>query len=202
MRTRSLAKEEAIRSIALQIIAEEGLENLTMQKLASAAKISPRTIYLKYKDKDDLLIKLFIEEVLGNYEKAVLQDFAETMSFAEGVKRLWLNAFQYFKHNKPALVLMQYGKYSPLLNKAFGERNIAEGQFFAPIHRFVKRHVASGHIRKLPFEAHRALLFAPMQDLMHEYYEHQYRPKQVISEKVILQCCEAIIQGMLQTTNK
>jgi len=72
MRPKNLEKEEAIRTIALQIIAEEGLENLTMQKLAKAANISPRTIYIKYADKEDLLIKLFIEEVLGAYEKAVL----------------------------------------------------------------------------------------------------------------------------------
>ncbi|WP_325637771.1 TetR/AcrR family transcriptional regulator, partial [Chitinophaga sp.] len=50
MRPKNLEKEEAIRTIALQIIAGEGLENLTMQKLAKAANISPRTIYIKYKD--------------------------------------------------------------------------------------------------------------------------------------------------------
>ncbi len=102
MRPKNTEKEQAIRSIALQIIAEEGLENLSMQKLAKAANISPRTIYIKYENKEDLLIKLFIEEVLGAYEKAILEDFNDAMNFTEGVKKLWLNGFRYLKNNKPA----------------------------------------------------------------------------------------------------
>src|SRR5580692_12074517 len=137
MRPKNLEKEAAIRTTALRIIAQEGLENLTMQKLAKEAGISPRTIYIKYKDKDDLLIKLFIDEVLGVYEQAVLENFSESMELEAGVKRVWLNAFHYFIRHKPAFVLMQYGKSSPLLNTAFQERDIREGQFFAPIHRFL-----------------------------------------------------------------
>src|ERR1700743_2997023 len=102
MRPKNLEKEAAIRSIALQIIAEEGLENLSMQKLAKAANVSPRTIYIKYKNKEDFLIKLFIEEVLAAYEKAVLESFNPDMDFVEGLKKLWLNAFRYLTNNKPS----------------------------------------------------------------------------------------------------
>src|SRR6201985_1759376 len=115
MRPKNLEKEAAIRSIALQLIADEGLENLSMQKLAKAANISPRTIYIKYENKEDLLIKLFIEEVLGAYEKAIIENFDPEMDFVTGVRTLWLNAFRYFKDNKHAFTLLQYGKSSPLL---------------------------------------------------------------------------------------
>src|ERR1700743_2150320 len=96
MRPKNLEKEAATRTIALRIIAEEGLENLTMQKLAKEAGISPRTIYIKYKDKDDLLIKLFIDEVLGAYERAVLEHFSETMDLESAVKRGCVNASYFF----------------------------------------------------------------------------------------------------------
>jgi TetR/AcrR family transcriptional repressor of multidrug resistance operon len=198
MRPKNLEKEAAIRTTALRIIAEEGLENLTMQKLAKEAQISPRTIYIKYKDKDDLLIKLFIDEVLEVYERAVLENFSESMELEAGVKRVWLNAFHFFVRNKPAFVLMQYGKSSPLLNKAFQERDIREGQFFSPVHRFLAQQVSLGVIRDFPFEVHRALLFAPLLDLVNEYFEHADRPKQIITEKLILDCCDATIKGLLQ----
>jgi TetR/AcrR family transcriptional repressor of multidrug resistance operon len=198
MRPKNLEKELAIRTTALRIIAEEGLENLTMQKLAKEARISPRTIYIKYRDKDDLLIKLFIDEVLGAYETAVLANFDESMDLAAGVKRVWLNAFHYFIQRKPAFVLMQYGKSSPLLNTAFQERGIREGHFFAPIHRFLARHVSKGVIVDLPFEVHRALLFAPLLDLVNEYFEHADRPQQIITEKLVLDCCAMTIKGLLK----
>src|SRR6202012_2727719 len=122
MRPKNPAKATAIRTLALQIISEEGLENLTMQKLARAAGVSPRTIYLTYENKEDLLVKLFIDEVLGAYEKAVLDGFGEEMDFAEGVERVWGNVFRYLTTHRAALSLMQYGKSSPLLHKAFRER--------------------------------------------------------------------------------
>ncbi|WP_295128144.1 TetR/AcrR family transcriptional regulator [uncultured Chitinophaga sp.] len=198
MRPKSLEKEEAIRSVALQIIAAEGLENLSMQKLAKAANISPRTIYLKYENKEDFLVKLFIDEVLGAYEAAVLLNFSEDMEFAEGVKLIWKNTFQYFKNNQHAFSLMQYGKSSPLLNNAYREKNIQEGQYFSPIRLFLKSHVRAGLIPKLPNQALRAMLFAPLFDLVNEYFEHTDRPKQVITAKVLTECCEAVIKGMIK----
>ncbi|MDI3321858.1 TetR/AcrR family transcriptional regulator [Pinibacter soli] len=196
MRPKSIEKEQAIRTIALKIIHEEGLENLSMQKLAKAANISPRTIYIKYVDKEDLLIKLFIDEVLGEYEKAVLDNFDEKMDFAEGVKRIWLNTFRYFKNNRQAFALMQYGNSSPLLHKAFKERNIQEGQFFAPIHKFYKTNISKKIIKNFPIEVCRALLMSPIFNLMNEYFEHLDRPKQIITERVILESCEVVIKGM------
>ncbi|WCT10859.1 TetR/AcrR family transcriptional regulator [Mucilaginibacter jinjuensis] len=197
MRPKNLDKEQAIRSIALQIIAEEGLENLTMQKLAAAAGISPRTIYIKYKDKDDLLVKLYVEEVLGNYETAVLQNFDNEMNFADGVKKLWLNAFGYFKNNRHAFALMQYGKSSPLLNKAYQEMNIKEGDYFAPVMRFLELNVAKGVIKDFPQEVQRALLFAPALDLVNEYFDYLDRPKQIITDEVFMDSCEVVIRGMI-----
>jgi len=198
MRPKNLEKEEAIRTIALQIIAEEGLENLSMQKLAKAANVSPRTIYIKYENKEDLLIKLFIEEVLGAYEKAVLEKFNPDMDFTKGVKKIWQNIFQYLKNNRHSFVLLQYGKSSPLLNKAFQQANIQEGHFFAPIHQFLKLNTEKGIIKKFPQEVSRALLFSPILDLVNEYFDYQERPKQIITEKVIAECCDAVIKGMLK----
>jgi TetR/AcrR family transcriptional regulator, multidrug resistance operon repressor len=198
VRPKNLEKEEAIRKVALQIIADEGLENLSMQKLAKAANISPRTIYIKYDNKEDFLIKLFIEEVLGAYEKAILENFSPDMDFGEGVKKIWLNAFRYLINNRHSFALIRYGKSSPLLNKAFLEKNIQEGHFFAPVHRFLKRHVAEGIIRDFPQEVHRALLFSPLLDLVTEYFDYQERPKQIITEKLLLASCDVVIKGMLK----
>jgi TetR/AcrR family transcriptional repressor of multidrug resistance operon len=197
MRPKNLEKEQAIRTIALQIIAEEGLENLSMQKLAKAANISPRTIYIKYDNKEDLLVKLFIEEVLEVYEKAVLENFNLDMDFAEGVKKIWLNTFRYLKNNRPSFVLIQHGRSSPLLNKAYQEKNIKEGHFFAPVHRFLQRNVAAGIIKDFPHEVHRALLFSPLLDLITEYFDYKARPNQIIAEKILLDCCDVVIKGIL-----
>lgn len=199
MRPKNLQKEDAIRTIALQIIAEEGLENLSMQKLAKAANISPRTIYIKYENKEDLLIKLFIEEVLVSYEKAVLENFNPEAEFAAGVKQIWLNVFNYLKNNRHAFALIQHGKSSPMLNKAYQERNIRQGDYFAPVHRFLKLNVKNGTIKNFPDEVHRAMLFSPLLELVNEYFDYKERPRQIITKTVLAECCESVIKGMLKS---
>jgi TetR/AcrR family transcriptional repressor of multidrug resistance operon len=198
MRPKDLVKEEAIRTIAMQIIAEQGIENLTMQKLASAAGISPRTIYIKYENKEDLLIKLFIEEVLEAYEKAVLEDFDPEMEFSVGVKKLWQNSFDYFVRNRHAFALMLHGKSSPLLNKAYKEKNITEGDYFRPVKSFLKINVENGNIPDFPHAVHRALLFSPLQDLVTEYFDHQERSIQIINPEIFMACCNRVIKGLLK----
>lgn len=197
MRVRNLDKEAAIKSVALQMIADEGLENLSMQRLAKAANISPRTIYLKYEDKEDLLIKLFIEEVMGAYETHALTNFHPDMPFEAGTRLLWSNIFQYLTTHRHAFVLLQYGKSSPLLNKAFKERNIQEGDYFAPVHQFLELHMRKRTIKKMPIAIYRTLLFAPLLEFVGEYFDHLDRPKQIITRKVLGQCLDMLIAGIL-----
>ena len=95
MRPKNLEKN-GLSFCRIAIIQQEGLENLSMQKLAKVANVSPRTIYIKYRDKDDLLIKLFIDEDRCLLT-AMLESFDEKMAFAEGVKPSGWNTFHYLK---------------------------------------------------------------------------------------------------------
>ncbi|HXO77347.1 MAG TPA: helix-turn-helix domain-containing protein, partial [Puia sp.] len=63
MRVRDESKVEAIYQQALKMIVEEGFDGLSMQKLARAAGVSPATIYIYFKDRDDLLLQLHQLEV-------------------------------------------------------------------------------------------------------------------------------------------
>ncbi len=196
MRARNLEKEAAIKTIALKIIAEEGLENLSMQKLAKAANISPRTIYLKYENKEDLLVKLFIEEVLGNYERHLLSEFHADINFEDGMRVLWNNTFNYFTANRHAFSLMQYGKISPLLNQAFLERNIQQGDHFGMVHLFIRKQIEKGTIKKFDITVYRTLLFAPLFELIAEYFDHLNTPQQLVTAKVLESCLLSVVQGV------
>ncbi len=144
-----------------------------------------------------MLIRLYIEEVLDKYEKAILKNFSAEMSFSEGVKNLWLNAFHYMSSNKHAFVLIQYGKSSPLLNKAYQSYSISEGQYFKPIRLFIDLHIGRQTIHPMPYDIYKAILFAPIFDLMQEYFDYQIRPDQIITEDRMIQCADVIIKGIM-----
>jgi AcrR family transcriptional regulator len=53
---------------AMEMIVAEGFDGLSMQKLAKAAGVSPATIYIYWKNREDLLNQLF-QEVQENFTR-------------------------------------------------------------------------------------------------------------------------------------
>src|SRR5690348_11655773 len=98
MRTRDELKEQVIRQKALEMIVGEGFDGFSMQKLAKAADVSPATIYIYFKDKEDLILQLCRQEGTMMTEET-LKDFTPSMSFSEGLKVQWVNRAKYcLKH--------------------------------------------------------------------------------------------------------
>ena len=95
MRLRDDIKEGAVREKALQMIVKEGFDGLSMQKLAKAAGVSPATLYIYYKDREDLIINLYMFE-MKKMSDATLEGFSPEMHFEEGLKVQWMNRAKYF----------------------------------------------------------------------------------------------------------
>lgn len=83
MAKRTGEKYDAIIDAAVRVIAEHGYHNAQVSKIAREAKVADGTIYLYFKNKDDVLISLFsekmgafitqVEEALKSVESAVDQ---------------------------------------------------------------------------------------------------------------------------------
>ena len=58
MRTRNQDKEQLVKEEALKMLVNEGLEGFSVNKLAKRCGISVATLYIYYKDKDDLILKI------------------------------------------------------------------------------------------------------------------------------------------------
>src|SRR3954465_4833564 len=102
MRTRDKSKERALRDQAMKMVVKEGFDGLSMQKLAKLAEVSPATIYIYFKDRDDLILQLFIAEN-AKMAEATLKNFDPEMSFEEGLRVQWLNRMKYcLKHPQQA----------------------------------------------------------------------------------------------------
>jgi TetR/AcrR family transcriptional repressor of multidrug resistance operon len=90
MRTRDTDKQQLVKEKAIEMLVQEGFQGFSMNKLAKAADISVATLYIYYKDKDDL-IKEIGAEIGKAFMKVTLKDFSPEMHFAEGLKKQWEN---------------------------------------------------------------------------------------------------------------
>ena len=75
---------------------QRNLPNLSMHKIAKAAKISPGTIYIYFKNKEELLTQ-FARHIFLSFQRAMEKDHDETQSFAEQYRKMWWNIWTFLQ---------------------------------------------------------------------------------------------------------
>ncbi|MET4142773.1 TetR/AcrR family transcriptional regulator [Pedobacter sp. UYP1] len=162
MRTRDIEKEKLVKKIAVETIANGGFESFSMNKLAKACGISVATLYIYYKDKDDLLSQLAVEH--GRMlAKSMLHNFDAEASFEAGLRQQWENRYRELINN-------------PILSK-FNDQlraSVYQDQFLSTLmedalvkfKRFNDNIISRGEVREMPFEVYWSVAFAPLYALI------------------------------------
>lgn len=163
MRARDENKIEALLVEARKMVVEEGFDGLSMQKLAKAAGVSPATIYIYFKDRDDLLIQLYKRESDVFFEY-IFRDFDPEMDFATGMTVQWKSRARYVIDNIDNTHFMEHFKYSRLHPKAMALR---DPKYSEGLKRFVRKAIENKELVEMPFEVYWSVAFAPLYNLVH-----------------------------------
>lgn len=113
MRQAKTDLSEQIFSATDRLMAKEGLNQLSMHKLAKEANIAAGTIYLYFKNKDELL-EQFAHRVFAMFMATLEKDYDETMSFFEQYRRMWWNIWYFLKEHPT--ILSNLNQYQSLPN--------------------------------------------------------------------------------------
>src|SRR5689334_19346815 len=194
MRTRDENKEQAIREKAIETIVQEGFDGLSMQKLAKAANVSPATIYIYYKDRDDLILQLYLE-VNAKMTKALLKDFDPTMSFAKGLEVQWKNRAKYFLEFPLETRFAEQIKHSPFYAKAL---NMQSAEFKQAMGTFIRNAIERKELKPVPFEAFWSVAYAPLHQLMkfHSQGKNHLNEDFELSDAIMMQTLALVIKGL------
>ncbi len=93
----AIDKRARILSAAVKVFAEHGFHNSKVSEIAKKAKVADGTIYLYFKNKDDILISLFEESLkllINNMREAVreIEDPLEKSECSfDFISRVWRN---------------------------------------------------------------------------------------------------------------
>lgn len=162
MRTRDANKENSIREQAIEMVVKEGLDGFSMQKLAKAARVSPATLYIYYKDRDDLINQIATEISLRLMESS-LQGMHPKMSFADGMQIQWKNRLKFYLEHQLEIEFVEQIRYSPLYESI---RQVIREKFGDILGSFVMNAINRGELVPLPFEVYWAVAFAPLYQLI------------------------------------
>ncbi|MBO9201133.1 MULTISPECIES: TetR/AcrR family transcriptional regulator [Niastella] len=162
MRTRDANKENSIREKAIEMIVKEGLDGFSMQKLAKAAGVSPATLYIYYKDRDDLVIKI-ATEVSVRMMDISLRGLHPKMSFAEGMSIQWKNRLEFYISYPLDVQFIEQIRYTPVYDNI---KKTIRTTFGDVLGKFMHNAINKGECTPLPFEVYWSIAFAPLYQLM------------------------------------
>lgn len=194
MRVKDEHKEQRLRLQALKMIAREGLEQFSVQKLAKKAGVSPATIYIYFRDKEDLILKL-CGEALRKMTAISLDGFDPSMSFSEGLKVQWLNRARYGLRYPDEVALMEQVKHSSLHRQTLG---MIGDDFRRSMREFVTNAVRKKEVVNVPMEVFWSLAYAPLYNLLafHKRGVSLDGKKFEFSETVMIQTLNLVLKSL------
>lgn len=196
MRYRDENKIQAIRESAIQMVAKDGLENFGINRLAKAAGVSPATIYIYYKDKEDLLTRISTEEGL-RMTRATLKNFDPEMTFKEGLWVQWKNRAAFALDNHQSANFFEQLRNSTYKDKMLETITM---EFRKIMGDYIHNAVQRGEISEMPLEVYWSVAFAPLYSLIKFHNEGQSLGgrKFKFSDKVMKQTFDCVIKGLMK----
>ncbi len=194
MRIRDEEKVQLVKQKALESFVRDGFEGFSMNKLAKACGISVATLYIYYKDKDDLIITIAQEEG-DKMAEAMIKDFTPTLSFEDGMRIQWQNRYQYVSENPLAYLF-----FEQLRTSTYQTRFLAHymQKFKLVITEFMHNVVANGEMNAMPLEVFWSIAYAPLYSLVRFDKEgHSVGGKPFkMSDKVLWQTFDLVIKAL------
>ena len=195
VRIRDDQKERLLRRKAVMLFVKEGFDGLSMQKLARAARVSPATIYIYFKNREDLILQLSAE-LSKKMADATLDGFDPEMSFEEGMKIQWMNRARYCMKYPEEMHFIEQVRFSPFYEKSL---QLTDKRFIEVMSKFGSNAVRRNELKELPFEVFWAIAFSPLYTLVKFHMHHVSMPgrkKFVLTDEILLTTLHRVLQAL------
>lgn len=161
MRTRDDKKQEALFLATIKLVNKIGFASSSVAKIAREAGVSPATLYVYFKNKDDLLASTYVEIKQG-MGLAIVEGLDEDGPVYDILFRVWHNIFSYVsQHPEEFRYTEQFANspYTELVDKSQVQET------FQPLLRVVRRGIEQKIIKNVNPEILAAFMFPPIMTL-------------------------------------
>jgi TetR/AcrR family transcriptional repressor of multidrug resistance operon len=195
MRTRDTDKEKLVISQAIKQIVEDGFQGFSMNKLARACNISVATLYIYYKDKDDLIKKIGTE-IGKNFFSSTMKDFSADMSFTDGLWKQWENRTAFAVKYPDEVACFEVIKHSPHGDDILQTDLLLK--FKDQMTQFFKNAVANNELVPLPLNVFWSVAYGPLYSLLRFHREGKSLDGKpfVMSEDVMKETFNIVIKAL------
>jgi AcrR family transcriptional regulator len=168
MRTRDDEKREALFEATVKLVNAIGFVSSSVSKIAKEAGVSPATLYVYYKNKEDLLVSTYIDIKL-DLSRAILSNFDDSLPMRDIIKNVWLSMFDYATSN------LEYYKFcEQFSNSPYGDLvdHQTVEQYFIPIINVLEKGIEQKIIKAVDRHLLAAFMFPPIAYLTNPRLRH------------------------------
>ena len=158
MRVKDDIKQEALFEATVKLVNEIGFASSSVSKIAKEACVSPATIYVYHKNKEDLLVTTYIQ-IKQNIARAIHEDFDDSLPIRDILKTVWFKTFAHIaKHPDYFQYTEQFSNspYQSLVDKQDIEA------YFDPIINVLLKGIEQKIIKNVDFDILTAFIFYPI----------------------------------------
>ena len=171
MRVKDDIKQKALFTATVKLVNETGFASSSVAKIAREAGISPATVYIYYKNKEDLLVSTFID-IKKDLIKALLVDFDDSLPIRDIIKEIWFKMFEYTHQNRANFQFTEQFSNSPYASLV-DQRELDE--MFMPVVQVVQRGIEQKIIKNVDFYILSAFIYYPIYTLANSRLPHNYQ---------------------------
>lgn len=155
MRIKDEIKQEALFNATIKTVNEIGFAASSVSKIAKAAGISPATLYIYHKNKEELLVSTYVQ-IKKDMGLAIQDGFDESLAIRDIMKNFWFNLFEYIEQHPDHFHYSEQFANSPyreLVNKENIEIH------FLPMIRTLVRGIEQKIIKDVHFDILKTFVF-------------------------------------------
>lgn len=188
MRYKDENKSEAIFKATIQLLNEIGFAEISMSKIAKRAQVSAATIYIYFKNKEDMLNKLYMN-VKEKLSRAMLRDIENAMPIQKAFQIEMENLMDYALNNRDDFLFLEQFSNSPLIEKI----NKEEGyEMFQTLYEIVERGKREHILKQEDSTILITYCYFPIIQLVKEHFKGTFRFSKEILDRVICMSWDAV----------
>jgi AcrR family transcriptional regulator len=188
MRTKDDQKKEALFDATVKLVNEIGFAASSVSKIAKEANVSPSTLYVFFKNKEDLLVSTYTE-IKKDLSQAMLERFDDSLPIRDIMKNAWFCMFDYTTDNMHYYQFMEQFANSPYSELVDTE---ALEKHFSPLIDVVQRGIEQKIIKNVDRNLLMAFLFHPLTRLANPRLCHNWKLTQEDLETAFSMAWDAI----------
>lgn len=135
MKLKDEHKEDQIYKATLKLVKSKGLAGITMQSVATEAKMATGTLYIYFHNKEALLTRLF-NECVKNSAGVFFKNYDAKAPFKVGFHKIWSNIMQYRLSHFDESLFIEQCFHSPFIDE---KTKIRVKKMFEPLHELIQR---------------------------------------------------------------